>query len=253
MTCKNNCIDGFIHIFDRETGEESVKKCQCLIDKQNAIYQDIVIQKAGLPSWIKTYDIEKDYLGQDINNNKEQVEKFIDNFNICKDLNLYFFSKKNGNQKTTVAQYILKEILFKKYSGYFILMNDLIRVLEEESYKKECDSFRDDLLKSDLLIIDDCFDKLKNKIYSSGYQLNFLDKFLRTRLEIYRKATIFTSNFSKDDIDSIIFTDSIKDLVKRNVYQLEFTDNYKENEIQKADFKIETFADRLSRVISNAE
>ena len=39
-------------------------------------------------------------------------------------------------------------------------------------------------LECDFLIIDDSFDKKKATIFKSGYQIPFLDEFLRTRLEI---------------------------------------------------------------------
>lgn len=134
-----------------------------------------------------------------------------------------------GTQKTTLANWAGKEILSKGYKADFVLMNDLVKLLQK------VDSFnRDDLIEqklrrleeTDFLFIDESFDREKMTVYKSGYQIPFLDSFLRKRL-ISGCAVIFISNVHPNDIN---LSPAIKDLIVRTVHKqntlLQFEDNY---------------------------
>ena len=61
------------------------------------------------------------------------------------------------------------------------------------------------------------FDKDKILIYKSGYQLSFLDRFLRRRIESLGLNTIFTSNVPIEEIESNGFSYDIQNLIERSV------------------------------------
>lgn len=236
MKCTNNCSNGFIYS-KNSLGEEVVTKCSCLKSKQYNIYKDIVFKNSKLPETIKKYNIDKDYLGRESIINIDIIKEFINNFEEHKSVSLYFFSKETGCQKTTLSQYICRELLYAGYKCYFVLFADFIRTVESEGFNKEETSFKNELLTCDLLILDDCFDKKKNTIYQSGFQLAFLDKFFRNRMEILNKSIIFTSNYNISEINEDIFGVSLKSLLHRNITfkgnELEFKDNVYSNLVKR--------------------
>ena len=94
----------------------------------------------------------------------------------------------------------------------------------------------------DFLIIDEAFDLKKSTIFASGYQIHYLDNFIRNRFEINKKSIIFISNVLPRDIASIPpsrpkeapregFGQSLQSLVERNVREstLMFNDVWTEN------------------------
>lgn len=167
-----------------------------------------------------------DYVGPDKNENLPKIKLYIDKFNSkYSDTHLYIWSSKNGTQKTTTASIIGKELLLRGYSVFFTLMSDLVKTLSQESFE-DSQHYLDRCRSSDFLIIDDSFDKKKVTIYKSGYQIPFLDTFLRNRLEIDRKATCFTSNTNVANIDEETFGKNLKNLMIRTVHEFQFEDSY---------------------------
>ena len=115
-------------------------------------------------------------------------------------------------------------------------MSDLVKLLSQESFEDN-DHYLERCRNSDFLIIDDSFDKKKVTIYKSGYQIPFLDTFLRSRLENDRKATCFTSNTSALNIDEETFGKNLKNLILRTVHEFRFDDSY----TLKDDFDVKSF------------
>lgn len=147
-----------------------------------------------------------------------RLSKYINQFDdtFC-NIHLYFWSHENGTQKTTMASVVGNELLKRGKSVRFILMGELLSLLSDLERKDEAQTRREDLLSCDYLVIDDSFDRRKATIYRSGFQISFLDIFLRERLEVYKRATCFTSNFSIDEIDEEVFGRSLKKLIQRSV------------------------------------
>lgn len=173
-------------------------------------------EASGLPFHVKELSL-KDYIGTNRAIPRKlsiYLNKFEEKF--CH-VHLYFWSHENGTQKTTTASILGKELIEKGFSVRFILMGDLLSLLSSLEKKDEVSSKRQELLECDYLVIDDSFDKKKATIYRSGFQISFLDIFLRERLEVKKKATCFTSNFSLDEIDEEVFGRSLKKLVKRSI------------------------------------
>ena len=159
---------------------------------------------------------------------QRKLTKYIDEFETkYKSIHLYLWSKQNGTQKTTAASIIAKDLILKGYSVEFILMSTLSKMLTKESWEDEADSQIKKLESCDFLVIDDSFDPKKITLYKSGYQVPFLDTFLRNRLETKRKATCFTSNVALNRLDEEAFGTSLVKLIQRSIIDpFEFTIPY---------------------------
>ena len=183
--------------------------------KEEALYESR-FARTGLPIHVRNL-VLKDYIGTN-RSIPRKLTKYVEEFDTrYRNIHLYFWSHDNGTQKTTMASIVGNLLLKKGFSTRFILMGDLLTLLTDLNKGEDSSERRQDLLDCDFLIIDDSFDKKKATIFRSGYQISFLDIFLRDRLERLRKATCFTSNFSIDEIDEEVFGVSLKKLVKRSV------------------------------------
>lgn len=199
-------IDGEIYLFKTKEWE----------DVQARALFDSKYRGSGLPLHVKDLTL-KNYIGSN-RSIPRKLTKYVNEFDSrYKNTHLYFWSHENGTQKTTTASIVGKELIAKNRSVRFILMGELLSLLSDLERKEEALQRREDLLSCDFLIIDDSFDRKKATIYRSGYQISFLDIFLRDRLEVLKKATCFTSNFSVDEIDEEVFGTSLKKLIKRSV------------------------------------
>lgn len=197
-------------------GEEIREETQEWRDYKNEKRAELLLSKSNLPPHVVNLSLD-DYIGEDRDKLKKlkiYVEKFEEKFNR---IHLYFWSKENNTQKTTTASTVGKLLLEKGFSVQFVLMSNLIKLLSQESFRDdfvdELNTYRD----CDFLIIDDSFDSRKATIFKSGYQIPFLDEFLRTRMEVNRRAICFTSNLSIEEIDDKLFGVSLKNLIKRNI------------------------------------
>jgi DNA replication protein DnaC len=135
----------------------------------------------------------------------------------------------NGSQKTYTAKAIIKEAIEKDLSCKFVLMNDLIKKLTsiyEEGYSNSIEEY----YNCDILVLDDCFDVKKVTLFKSGYQIPYLDEFLRKRIEQLGGNIIFTSNIQIEDINEDKFSKDIKNLLTRSIKdkggELYFSDIY---------------------------
>jgi DNA replication protein DnaC len=178
----------------------------------------------GLPRNVVSYSIDSyvGFSGVDIKC-KKYAEKFSEFLN--HNTSLYLWSKQNCTQKTTLAAWVAKEILLQGFQVFFITLGDLLVLLSKLDKSPE-DLFKLSYIdESSLLVIDDSFDSRKCVVYRSGFQIPFLDSFLRSRMEIQRKPVIFTSNIDPHEIDTSIFGQSLVSLVQRNIYDIECSDS----------------------------
>ena len=197
-------------------GEIYLVKTKEWAEKQEEALYESRFARTGLPVHVRNL-VLKDYIGTN-RSIPRKLSKYVEEFDTrYRNIHLYFWSHENGTQKTTMASIVGNLLLKKGFSTRFILMGDLLTLLTDLNKGEDSSERRQDLLDCDFLIIDDSFDKKKATIFRSGYQISFLDIFLRDRLERLRKATCFTSNFSIDEIDEEVFGVSLKKLVKRSV------------------------------------
>ena len=185
-------------------------------DLQDRALFESRFKRTGLPPHVQGLAV-KDYIGEN-RSIPRKLNKYINEFDSkYKGVHLYFWSHKNGTQKTTMASIVGKELLKKGKSVRFILMGELLALLSNLEHKEESIIQQEDLLQCDYLIIDDSFDRMKATVYRSGFQIPFLDIFLRERLEVLKKATCFTSNFSIEEISEEVFGRSLKELIRRSI------------------------------------
>lgn len=213
----NLCANGY-HYSVNEFGEDVVIECDC----HKKWYQDSLsfyrIEKAQLPQSILEYEID-DYQGSSESKVMiEHLKKYVEEFETkYYRYHLYFWSHENSTQKTTVASWIGKRLLIDyNKTVRFVLMNDLINLLMKVNYEGEAQLEMDEYLQCDFLIIDEAFDKSKVTLYKSGYQIPFLDSFLRKRMTTLSKATCFTSNIPIEHIESN-FSISLRKLMQRSI------------------------------------
>lgn len=228
---KGELPDGFI--LD-SFGE--VSKCSCRVTWEETELLKIKLEESSIPTSIISKNFN-DYVGKDltaVTKSKLFVERFRE-----KGLNKsLFFYGKNGTQKTTTAYIVGKEVLNQGFSVFYIRTMDLIpKHFGTFSPTNEDLSFISKAENSDLVIIDECFARKRNDSVSD-YQLINLRNFLKNRLEVLEKSTIFISNYQIDQIISQGFDKGIYDLVRRNTLGkvLTFNDVYFE---ETTDFQID--------------
>lgn len=226
--------------FDRDT-KTRIRKFDIVTDEEGEIsyvqtkewaqyklskQRELLLKKSNLPFHVQNLTLE-DYIGEDtekIDKLKLYLTKFDSKFN---SIHLYFWSHENGTQKTTTSGIVAKELLVSGHSVNFVLMGKLMSDLSEEKFDKSLTPEINRYRNCDFLVIDDSFDKKKATIYKSGFQIPFLDEFLRQRLEVDRKATCFSSNFSVDEIDEGTFGKSMKNLLRRSIKEpFKFNSSY---------------------------
>jgi len=206
-------------------GEDYFIETQEWVDYKNKRKTEKIISKGNLPPHI--IDLSFDDLIK-MNDRVDKLKMYVLNFDEkFKHIHLYFWGSKNGTQKTTTASILAKELALSGHSVEFILMSDLSKLLTKEGFEEEANDEINRYLNTDFLIIDDAFDGKKITVYKSGYQIPFIDTFLRKRLETKRKATCFTSNIPLSKIDSDIFGVSLTKLLERSIFDpWEFTVPY---------------------------
>lgn len=218
-------IEGIIH----------KKKCECFkkeIDEKMLVYK---MHEAGLTDKEIEYDISM-YKGEKSLDTIESIKKFVDVFEE-KGKNIHLFMYGNAScQKTTVSKWMIKELVKKGISCKYILMNNLLNdviIGSKFAENKEDALFNfNSYLKCDFLVVDESFAKDRVTIYKSGYQISYIDQFLRERLETLKKSTLFISNYTIESIQSQGFNSYIQEIIFRNCHVLEFKDMYRRDLIK---------------------
>lgn len=203
----NKCKKGYIYNGD------TVTKCDCLKQFQDKINLQSALTRSGV------YD-DSEFSLDNVKGNIDsisKIRKYIDRIDTTfrTKSNLYLVGP-NGTQKSYTSKCIITECIKKNLSCQFVLMNDLLSYLTdiyETGYNENIEKF----YNCDILVIDDSFDTKKVTIFKSGYQIPYLDAFLRKRLEQLGRNTIFTSNVFIEDINEEKFSKDIKNLLQRSI------------------------------------
>lgn len=231
-SCPNRIKGGPIpgYYYDELNGFPIVKECDCHIKwrHEQELNRELVLSNVN-PDF--TFD---DYVGtkslQDLNALK-QIAENPEKFNYKKMIYVY---GPNGVQKTSMCQALGKELIQKGYKVQYQSMNEIINALVKSFNDPDQDQ-KDYLIQRcascDFLIIDESFDIKKVTLYNSGFQLPFLDNFLRSRFDINKKSIIFISNKKQTEIEKEGFGQSLQSLIERNTRQstLMFNDMWIEN------------------------
>jgi len=208
------------------------EECDCHKEymKTRTFYHKAVI--AGIYPQSFDYDLDREYQGKKSLVNVSKLKKYALGFSDqFPDAMVYIYGP-NGTQKTTLAHWVGAQVISQGKSVKFILMQNLLSLLSRDPFKKdeETSDELEALNRTDLIIVDEAFSSDKVTLYKSGYQIPFLDEFIRGRIEGQRKGILFISNTNPDQLEPQGFSRSIQDLVSRNTIAkgtaLEFVDNY---------------------------
>lgn len=186
--------------------------------------------------FLKHSNIPKDYWDLDFDDytsdkNKAAVKQCRTYAERCRkeelhNVSLYLHGPQTSG-KTTIACAIGKEFIRQGYKVQFVLAGEFINLMMKNQ------GFNNDplviqrlrfLLSSDLLIIDDAFDKDKALMWSNSESKNLIIAEWDTTLRRYLSndgRVIFTSNFMLEQISSV-YGRSMYELVDRNFIQIRF-------------------------------
>jgi hypothetical protein len=157
------------------------------------------------------------YIGEDRCSNIPKLKKYCNEFKTgFLHVHLYLWSRTNGTQKSTCAKDIIVRLAKQGVKSKFVLMDRLIKTLLEAERDDEAKKKAGEWSSVDFLVIDECFSKGQITLFKSGYQLAFLNTFLKERLEVFRRATCFTANVSIEDIGQE-WGPGIQSLVDRSI------------------------------------
>jgi hypothetical protein len=141
------------------------------------------------------------YIGDDRFNNIPKLKKYCDEFKTnFLHIHLYLWSRINGTQKSSCAKDIIVRLARQGVKSKFVLMDSLIKTLLDAERDDEAKRKSREWAVAEFLVIDECFAKGQITLFKSGYQLAFLNTFLKERLEVFRRATCFTANVPIEDI-----------------------------------------------------
>lgn len=218
------------YYYDTVGDYKVIKECSCHKKwRESAELERKMISSGVVPDY--TFE---DYCGyksiRDLNALR-QIAEYPDKF-LYKTM-IYVYGP-NSCQKTSMCQALAKELILKGYKVQYTFMYDLLSALVknfDDPHQEEKDYLVQRCADCDFLFLDESFDKKKVTVFNSGYQLPFLDNFLRSQFEIEKKTIIFISNKMPSQIEEEGFSSSLQALVERNVRNstLEFQDKWIEN------------------------
>lgn len=218
------------YYFVKQNGVQFVQECEChaLWAQQKQLSR--ALKNANI--WQTLYN-KNSYVGNESRENLEHLQKYIDKFeDKFSDKAVYFYGG-NGTQKTTIAMWVAQQLILKGVDVYYTLMETLTTSLLPDFNNPSSDkvSIADRAKNAELLIVDEAFDRSKQTLYKSGYHIPFIDKFIRERIDVFKKATIFISNKDPQSISEQGYGDSLQSLITRNVKEstLTFKDVYIQN------------------------
>ena len=206
---------------------------ECACHKKWRVQQDTRYNLRQGNLWTDfDYDPLTDYKGIKSTKDIHALIQYKNNFDKKKNIMVYAHGL-NGTQKTTLAMWLGISLVKEGYKVFYTLMESLSAALTPNFDEKGDDSvlYVQKALSADLLIIDEAFDRSKVTLYKSGYQLPFLDRFLRERFDVNRRGILFISNQPASTINESGFGESLQSFVSRNTCEstLYFQDKYISN------------------------
>jgi DNA replication protein DnaC len=206
----------------------NVRECGCLKAYNKYVSLMKYLISVNVPVKYIHYSIDE-YIGKDKNGNLVKIKAIIDKLQefVKEGLQLYLTGV-SKSQKTSIACYILKKAAMTGNQCFYITMPHLINLLKDINFNPK---IRDDhpeydkynqILQSDLLIIDDAFDSKKVYMGKLNYSSIFLNNFLEERLH-RNKAQIYVSPVKRSDIPSV-FGSRVLEYLNEECFELEFKD-----------------------------
>lgn len=218
------------YYYDTINGSQVLRECACHINWRKNQELEYNLEKSNL---LTEYTFA-DYKGSQSIEDVKALEYMSEHFEKFQNRKIIYIYGPNGTQKTSMAQALGKELIKKNYKVQYTLMQELLNILVPD-FNSETDEAKKAVAKKyqevDLLIIDEAFDKSKVTLFNSGYQIPFLDSFIRTRFDINKGSILFISNRKPEEISQQGFGDSLQNFIVRNTRGsfLIFKDQYIEN------------------------
>jgi len=135
-----------------------------------------------------------------------------------------FLQGTNGSGKSFIATLILKHALRKGYSGYFILMSDLVNstfiALRDEEVRRDLEQL---IVRTDFLVIDEIDKGFQDQ--NDNIQKMLLPLF-KKRCDYFKKPLIVTSNVDKSNIGQTVGK-TIAAMFTERLTEITFTGNYR--------------------------
>lgn len=246
FTSCGKCDDGFIKV-KTENGIV-LQECEChkkFVEENRVV---TTYKHNGFDMRHFNYS-PRQYVGTKSVEDKNRLINYVNQFEknpVVRTLIVYLYGP-NGTQKTTFASWIAKSLIKKGFSVRYILMNDLIKLLMKaedfnEEIAEKASSLVEKFEETDLIIVDESFDKDKLKLWKSGFQLSYIDSWIRRRVGALNKGIFFISNVELNKIESNGMSHSIQDIVQREVNinntYLQFYDNYYQLSTKEFDGKL---------------
>lgn len=203
------------YYFTEENGYTVIRECDCHIKWRLNNELERKLKLSGLRA---DYSFDN-YRGTQSLDDLEALKEFTYHFDQYSYKKMIYLYGPNNTMKTSMATACGKELIKAGYTVQYCTMNELINNLVQsfnDANKEAKEAFIQRCLEVDLLILDECFDKSKVTIYSTGYQVPFLDNFLRSRFETGKKSLFFISNKLPTDIEAEGFGASLQSLIVRN-------------------------------------
>lgn len=206
MSCKNNCLNGYLKVKNEETGQDEFIICEC---KKTAIDEQVKLIKlaqSGIPKyyWDKSVQVYKKQLVSVLPDpNIAKLLSFIDDplsfYNTSK--NLWIWGTKSGSYKTSLAIELGKSLLteLNKRDVIFIPFRKLMELFLDFDNKRVS---LEKMLRGKVIIIDDMFDLSRSTVkeYQAISLYGFIEDLMNNgiRLICTAKAPIH-----KDNVDAL--------------------------------------------------
>ncbi len=202
---------------------DNLVKCVCL-DQFNAAY---ALAHANIPMAFRemtSKDIDEGFK-QENHEYFHRIQLYTQQQDIALKTGFgLFIQGSNGSGKSFIATLILKHALRKGYSGYFILMSDLINAsfasLRDEDVRSDLERL---VVQTDFLIIDEIDKSFQDQ--NDNIQKMLLPMF-KKRCDYFKKPLIVTSNVDKSNI-GLTVGKTIAAMFTERLTEITFTGNYR--------------------------
>lgn len=200
-------------------GAHSVK-CECLTQFNDAY----ALAHANIPVAFRELDLDESFKQENPESFKRIVLYTDQQDKALKTGFGLFIQGDNGSGKSFIAARILKHALCKGYSGYFILMADLIDAtfdaLRDAEVRKDLEKLA---VQTDFLVIDEIDKGFQDQ--NDNVQ-RILLPLLKKRCDYFKKPLIVTSNVTKANIDQSVGK-TIASMFTERLTEINFIGNYR--------------------------
>lgn len=205
--------------------------CECYKNFVNNQRLNLKLKEANLGTIDYVQNLSLDnYKGNDPEKNIEHLKKYVSDFALkFHSIHLFVYGEQ-GTQKTTSCKAVLKELAKKGYKVLYMNSQEFFTMcgqleFNEQTGELTANEMYKKFMSTDCLVLDE-WDENKISLYKSGWKQKLGIAPLKNRLEVARKATIFISNQTIEEIKESELGDTYGDLVDRETVKLGFHEKY---------------------------